>query len=92
MLILIESSNSGVNTNIRLFVNDCHTRSEYVILQDLRKLQQWANDWGMKFNAKKCYLLSTKQKSKFLFCTIYNEIIHQVEDILIWPQMKNSHF
>ena len=26
---------------------------------DLEALEQWASTWGMKFNAKKCYLMNT---------------------------------
>ena len=49
--------------------------------QDLNNLQIWADDWGMKFNAKKCYLLSTKSKSRHLkIYTINDQILKQVQD------------
>ena len=41
--------------------------------------QIWADGWGMKFNAKKCYLLSTKSKSRH-FYTINDQILKQVQD------------
>ena len=47
--------------------------------QDLNNLQIWADDWGMKFIAKKCYLLSTKSKSRH-FYTINDQILKQVQD------------
>jgi hypothetical protein len=30
---------------------------------DLEQLEIWAKDWGMRFNAKKCYILSINKKS-----------------------------
>ena len=47
--------------------------------QDLNNLQIWADDWGMKFNAKNCYLFSTKSKLRH-FYTINDQILKQVQD------------
>jgi hypothetical protein len=30
----------------------------------LEKLEIWAKDWGMRFNAKKCYILSINKKNE----------------------------
>ena len=59
-----------VQSQIRLFANDCllygpirnfgdHTKLQ----QDQNNLNIWADKWGMKFNVKKCYHLSVTQKS-----------------------------
>ena len=75
-----------VNSQIRLFADDCllyrpiNSPQDHQTLQgDLNNLQIWADDWGMKFNAKKCYLLSTKSKSSH-FYTINDQILKQVQD------------
>ena len=75
-----------VNSQIRLFADDCllyraiNSPQDHQTLQrDLSNLQIWADDWGMKFNAKKCYLLSTKSKSSH-FYTINDQILKQVQD------------
>ena len=57
---------SCVESEVRLFADDCllyrqiNTLADHSTLQnDLAKLEQWAQTWGMRFNAKKCYILST---------------------------------
>ena len=56
-----------VKSHIRLFADDCllyraiNTIKDHHILQQyLDNLHQWAQYWGIGFNAKKSYLLSTK--------------------------------
>ena len=60
-----------VKSQVRLFADDCllyrqiKSQTDHSILQnDLIELEKWAAKWGMRFNAKKCYvqfLLSTMQ-------------------------------
>ncbi len=48
--------------------------------QDLDSHQNWANTWGMKFNASKCYIMSIhrkKQPSTFRY-SLNNHILEQV--------------
>ena len=73
-------------SQIRLFADDCllyravrSPRDHQILQDDIDNLQQWAKDWGMQFNAKKCYLLSTRNKSSH-FYTIGNQILKQVQD------------
>ena len=75
-----------VTSQIRLFADDCllyrpinSPQDHQTLQEDLNNSQIWADDWGMKFNAKKCYLLSTKSKSRH-FYTINNQILKQVQD------------
>ena len=75
-----------VTSQIRLFADDCllyrpinSPQDHQTLQQDLNNLQIWADDWGMKFNAKKCYLLSTRSKSRH-FYTINDQILKQVQD------------
>ena len=55
----------SVKSTVRLFADDCllyrniKTQRDHTLLQqDLVSLEKWAKDWGMRFNAKKCYTLS----------------------------------
>ena len=80
----INDLSERVTSQIRLFVDDCllyrpinSPTDHQTLQQDLNNLQIWADDWGMKFNAKKCYLLSTKSKH---FYTINDQILKQVQD------------
>ena len=73
-----------VKSNVRLFADDCllyrpiHSSGDHYTLQrDLHELEKWSDLWGMKFNANKCYILSTHQKSNF-FYELNNTILQQV--------------
>ena len=75
-----------VTSQICLFADDCllyraiNTANDHFRLQqDLNNFQTWAQEWGMKFNAKKCYLLSTRNKSSH-FYTIGDHILQQVKN------------
>ena len=39
-----------------------------------KKLEEWANKWGMRFNASKCYILSIKNTSNHFYQL--NDTIH----------------
>ncbi len=74
-----------VNSQIRLFADDCllyrpvTTQEDHQLLQnDMDNLQQWAEEWGMRFNAKKCFILSVKNKSSH-FYKIGDQILQQVQ-------------
>ena len=76
-----------VKSQIRLFADDClmyreiKTHLDHTILQnDLQCLESWAEDWGMHFNAKKCYILSIKNKLPHAY-TLNNTILERVQSI-----------
>ena len=59
----------GVNSQVRLFADDCllyrkikRPQDRHILQQELCSLEQWANDWGMRFNSKKCYVLSVRNR------------------------------
>ena len=59
----------AVKSKVRLFADDCllyrniSTPQDHITLQeDLRHLEDWAKKWGMRFNAQKCYILSSRSK------------------------------
>ena len=50
--------------------------------QDLAALETWEEDWGMRFNVSKCYLMSI-HRSKHPYSSHYkldNHILEQVEE------------
>lgn len=54
------------------------SHQDHAILQQaLQNLEKWAKSWGMKFNAKKCYILSMRGKSQH-FYDLDNTILQQV--------------
>ena len=76
----------SVISQVRLFADDCllyrtiKSEQDHITLQkDLQSLETWADTWGMRFNAKKCYLLSTNCKSTH-FYTLCGQILKQVEE------------
>ena len=76
-----------VESKIRLFADDCllyrtikNFGDHIKLQQDLNNLIIWAEKWGMKFNVKKCYHLSVRQKSSN-FYTMDGQILKQVEEI-----------
>ena len=74
-----------VTSRVRLFADDCllyrtiKSNQDHLDLQtDLASLEKWAEDWGMKFNASKCYILSISRKSSF-FYQLNNTILKEVQ-------------
>jgi hypothetical protein len=75
----------AVKSTVRLFADDCllyheiRTFQDHVTLQsDLKQLEEWAQKWGIKFNARKCYILSTSNKSNF-FYSLGGEFLKNVQ-------------
>ena len=76
-----------VESQVRLFADDCllyrpiRSISDQVKLQeDLKSLENWANEWGMSFNAKKCYIMSIRNKTPY-FYKLKNHILETVSSI-----------
>ena len=64
-LLHINDLPNVVTSQVRLFADDCllYRPIRSVVDQegfhrDLEALEQWATTWGMRFNAKKCYLMN----------------------------------
>ena len=73
-----------VKSEVRLFADDCllyrviKTINDHIQLQNyLKALEQWAHLNGMAFNAKKCYILSIKNKTSY-FYQLNNTILQEV--------------
>ena len=81
----INDLSDSVKSQVRLFADDCliyrqiKPQKDHQILQnDLKELEIWAAKWGMRFNTKKCYILSIRQKSSH-FYQLNGEILQQVD-------------
>ena len=73
-----------VKSQVNLFADDCllyrtiSSQSDHLTFQkDLEALEKWTNDWGMRFNAKKRYLMSFNSRSSH-FYTLNNHILQKV--------------
>ena len=66
-LIYINDITENINSQIRLFADDCcliyrpiNSIEDHLILQnDLHTLVDWSNKWQMEFNIPKCTILQT---------------------------------
>ena len=74
----------AVQSTVRLFADDCllyreinNQEDHHKLQKDLENLEKWADTWGMRFNAKKCYILSIKKKSQ-KFYTLNGHILEEV--------------
>ena len=75
-----------VKSQVRLFADDCllyrqiKNREDHILLQnDLTCLEERAQKWGMQFNAKKCYVMSIKDKSSCLY-NLDKTVLQQVTE------------
>ncbi len=86
-LCYINDITNNIDSQLRLFADDAllyrpiNSPADHNLLQqDLYTLESWANDWDMKFNAKKCYILSSKRtanKSSHLY-TLGGHVLQSV--------------
>ena len=84
-LVFINDLPDLVKSQCRLFADDCllyneiQTFNDSLQLQkDLKLLENWAEEWGMKFNAKKCYIISTEKGGIPFFYTLNDHIFQYV--------------
>ena len=69
LLCHINDLKEMVSSQVRLFAYDCliyreinEYKDHYTLQQDLKHLEDWAERWGMRFNATKCYVMSIAQR------------------------------
>lgn len=61
------------------FYREINSDKDHLILQDdIKQLEIWASNWGMRFNAKTCYILSLK-KQKHKFYQLNGQILEHVQ-------------
>ena len=78
-----------VKSQVRLFADDCllyrpirNIDDQIELQKDLKSLEIWAKDWGMRFNATKCYIMSisrSKTPHQYLY-SLDDHILEQVQD------------
>jgi hypothetical protein len=68
-LLYINDITQGIQSEMRLFADDCVLYRKIVsdsdvnsLQADIDKLHSWSLDWQMKFNSKKCHILSVSRK------------------------------
>ena len=61
-LVFINDISNNINSCLRLFADDCllyrivsSDKDREALQEDLAHLTQWATDWQMQFNVRKCY-------------------------------------
>ena len=86
-LVHINDLPDCVSSKVRLFADDCllyrqiNKPSDQLELQkDLKQLEAWAHTWGMRFNAKKCYILSVSKKGIQKFYELNDHILKEVDN------------
>ena len=67
-LLYVNDIGEGVNSEVKLFADDCllyrtiESESDTKQLQeDLSKMTEWSKKWLMRFNAKKCHVMRLKR-------------------------------
>jgi hypothetical protein len=50
--------------------------------KDLENQEKWAENWGMRFNATKCYIMSIKKKTH-KFYQLGGQILEQVDVVYV---------
>jgi hypothetical protein len=86
-----------VNSSVRLFADDCllyrtiKKEDDHLTLQaDHKQLEGWANKRGMRFHAKKCYVLSINNKSSRYY-QLEKHTLQEVQDNpYSGPQISND--
>ena len=67
-LLFINDIGDDIGSSIKLFADDCllfwtisSTEDTTKLQKDLNTLHEWSSCWQMKFNAKKCYTMSSQR-------------------------------
>ena len=77
---------AAVASQVRLFADDCliyrevnEFKDHYTLQRDLKNLEDWAEKWGMRFNATKCYIMTiSKNPSSSFMYQLNNTILKNV--------------
>ena len=86
-LVHINDLPDRVSSSVRLFADDCllyriikSLKDQEELQKDLKSLEKWAEDWGMRFNAKKCYILTIADKGYHKFYELNSHILKNVDN------------
>lgn len=89
-LLYINDLPRNVNSQVRLFADDCllyrairGPDDQLQLQRDLQSLGDWASTWGMSFNPNKCYIMTiTAKKSQPVYLyTMIGCVLSKVSDI-----------
>lgn len=88
-LLYINDLPSVVTSQVRLFADDClmyrpirSMEDQLALQRDLDSLGRWGDTWGMRFNTKKCNIMSlSRGRSPFShFYTLCGDILSSVQE------------
>ena len=88
-LIFINDIQDNIKSSLRLFADDCVIYREivtdddhHILQQDLLQLSSWSATWQMKFNVKKCAVLSiTRKRSPRIYAYhLDNDVIPRAKE------------
>ena len=88
-LIHINDLPERVKSQVRLFADDCllyrvikKIEDQLLLQEDLKALEEWANTWGMSFNASKCYVMTLARQEKRLskYYELNGQILQKVSE------------
>ena len=89
----------AVKSSVRLFAGDCllyrtikSTKDHQLLQEDLKVLEAWANDWGMRFNAKKCYILSKKKQKPAFLQLKWTYTTTSPKQSIPWPPINTGFY
>ena len=65
-------------SSVKSLYREIDTQDDHNTLQSgLKRLEKWAETWGRRFNATKCYILSLQNKTNFYY-QLNNVILKRV--------------
>ena len=88
-LLYINDLPSVVSSQERLFADDClmyrpirSVEDQVAMQRNLDSLERWGDTWGMRFNAKKCHIMTLGRGRSTLmhFCSLCGEILSSVDE------------
>ena len=88
-LLYINDLPSVVSSQVRLFADDClmyrpirSVEDQVAMQRDLDSLERWGDTWGMRFNAKKCHIMTLGRGRSTLmhFYSLCGEILSSVDE------------
>ena len=88
-LIFINDLPQNVQSQVRLFADDCllyrpikSMEDQQQLQEDLTSLESWATLWGMKFNPSKCYIMRISRSKQPMehYYTLNDHVLEQVSE------------
>ena len=86
-LLYINDKTSEIQSQVRLFMDDCliyqsiYSETNHTILQnDLNRLDSWVSKWQMEFNVSKCKILQVSKCTRSIFSYSMKSILLESDE------------